>query len=378
MIASQPWAVPGPPGRALRETCKQPKLWDFSPASWQLPVCIGVLLDCSVASKKPTSAKGLSWAHHRSRARGVALRRQLQGCLSKPAQRNNFWGEILALQLSSMTPAGARDSEEDAYRTDTGRELSLGFQHSAFALFYWIYFIHLMVYKENLSKRRGVSKEHYKGDGCVWEPSDARGSSPAFLHVSDTILIRGTCLPPPASNWSWRSYDTSQGRNSDQTHLKHKSNYYWLHIKRNATIRVILFIFKLRSSKFPVLIQKCWWIKMIKSFFCKTFICYWQPDIGTYLNQGILFCAFSFIFEPKWRVPGNKQGRQNRRAPFHNIPRISVLFGDSMGASLHEKRCLSLKIYIRKTIKECVCERYLFFSNKPELFTKYFVPNREF
>lgn len=124
MVASPPWAVPGPPGRALRETCEQPKLLDFSPASWQLPGCCWML--CS--PQKPIPAKAHLWAQPTSdaKARSVALRRQLQGWLSKPAQRNHFWGEILASELSSRTPAGAEDLEEDAYRTGVGRELGLG------------------------------------------------------------------------------------------------------------------------------------------------------------------------------------------------------------------------------------------------------------
>lgn len=69
--------------------------------------------------KSPSLPRAWAW--------GVALKRQLKGCLSKPAQRNHFWGEILALQLSSTTPAGAEDLEEGADRTDMGRELSLGF-----------------------------------------------------------------------------------------------------------------------------------------------------------------------------------------------------------------------------------------------------------
>lgn len=53
-----------------------------------------------------------------------------------------------------------------------------------------------MVYEQDLSKRRGVSIEHCKGDGCVWEPSDAKASSPDFLLVSDTILIREIVFLP--------------------------------------------------------------------------------------------------------------------------------------------------------------------------------------
>lgn len=72
--------------------------------------------------------------------------------------------------------------------------------------------------------RRGVSEECWRemaGFGSGGTPSDAKSSSPGFLHLSGIILIGGSCLLPPASNRSWGSYDTSQGRNSNQTHLKH-------------------------------------------------------------------------------------------------------------------------------------------------------------
>lgn len=89
-----------------------------------------------------------------------------------------------------------------------------------------------------------------------------------------------------------------------------------------------------------------------KIFFCKTFILFVTGSLMlVHILIKALFCAFSFILESKWHVPGNKQSRRNT---FHITPRISVLFGDFIGVSLHEKRCLSLKIQIRKTRKECV------------------------
>ena len=101
------------PGRELRETCEQPKLREPPPAIWQSSVLPEALPGCSAAPKNPPLPRAWAWPAADARARDEALRRQPQGCLSKPAQRNPFGGETLALQLSSMTPAGAEGLQED-------------------------------------------------------------------------------------------------------------------------------------------------------------------------------------------------------------------------------------------------------------------------
>lgn len=212
------------PGRELRKICKQPKLQEPPQATWQPSLLPEALPGCSAAPKSPPLPRAWAWPPADTRARDEALRRRSQGCVSKPAQRNPFWGETGIRALQHDSNWGLRRG----WIKDWGRERTQ-FWDLTFRLWIRTFLLRLVyppydVFRGSLT-RRGVSKERWRetagfgfGRG---EPSDAKSSSPGFLHVSGTILIRGPCLLPPASNWSWGSYDTSQGRNSDQTHLKH-------------------------------------------------------------------------------------------------------------------------------------------------------------